>query len=56
MCKICELHNFSANAKDIKVYLYPGACIIQLIMALIFSFRNKLECLSLASLSCLVSV
>jgi hypothetical protein len=25
----------------------PGACIIKLIKAVIYSFRNKLECLSL---------
>ncbi len=25
----------------------PGACIIKLIMDVIYSFRNKLECLSL---------
>jgi hypothetical protein len=31
-----------------------GACIIKLITAVIYSFRNKLECLSLASLSSLV--
>jgi hypothetical protein len=29
----------------------PGACIIKLITAVIYSFHNKLECLSLASLS-----
>ncbi len=32
----------------------PGACIIKLITAVIYSFRNKLKCLSLASLSSLV--
>jgi hypothetical protein len=32
----------------------PGACIIKLITAVIYSFRNKLECLYLASLSSLV--
>jgi hypothetical protein len=31
-----------------------GACVIRLIMAVITDFRNKLECLSLASLSSLV--
>jgi hypothetical protein len=31
-----------------------GACIIKLITAVIYGFRNKLECLSLASLSSLV--
>ncbi len=39
--------------------LSPGACIIKLIMAIIYGFRNKLECLSLESLSsqvyCLVT-
>jgi hypothetical protein len=33
----------------------PGACIIKLTTAVIYGFRNKLECLlSLESLSCLV--
>ncbi len=32
----------------------PGACIIKLITAVIYGFRNKLECLSLASLPSLV--
>jgi hypothetical protein len=32
----------------------PGACIIKLITAAIYSFCNKLECLTLASLSSLV--
>jgi len=32
----------------------PGACIIKLITAVIYSFRNKLECMSLASLPSLV--
>jgi hypothetical protein len=32
----------------------PGACIIKLITAVIYSFRYKLECLPLASLSSLV--
>jgi hypothetical protein len=32
----------------------PGACIIKLITAMIYSFRNKLECFSLASLSSIV--
>ncbi len=32
----------------------PGACIIKLITAVIYSFRNKLEYLSLVSLSCLM--
>ncbi len=32
----------------------PGACIIKLITAVIYGFCNKLECLSLASLSSLV--
>ncbi len=32
----------------------PGACIIKLITDIIYSFCNKLECLSLASLSSLV--
>jgi hypothetical protein len=32
----------------------PAACIIKLITAVIYGFRNKLECLSLASLSSLV--
>jgi hypothetical protein len=31
----------------------PGACIIKLITAIIYGFRNKLECLSLASISSL---
>ncbi len=31
----------------------PGACIIKLITAVIYGFRNKLECLSLASISSL---
>ncbi len=35
-------------------HMPPGACIIKLIMAVIYSFRNKLECLSLESLSSLV--
>ena len=30
-----------------------GACIIKLITAVIYDFRNKLECLSLASISSL---
>ncbi len=32
----------------------PGACIIKLITAVIYGFRNKLECLSLESLSSLM--
>jgi hypothetical protein len=32
----------------------PGAYIIKLITAVIYGFRNKLECLSLAKLSSLV--
>jgi hypothetical protein len=31
--------------------LGPGACIIKLITAVIYGFCNKLDCLSLASLS-----
>ncbi len=41
-------------AKDKHSSLTLGARIIKLIMAVIYSFRNKLECLSLASLSSLV--
>jgi len=34
--------------------LKPGACILKLIAAVIYGFRNKLESLSLASLSSLI--
>ncbi len=37
-----------------KVLITPEACIINLITAVIYDFRNKLECLSLASLFSLV--
>ncbi len=33
---------------------FPGACIIKLIMAIIYSFHNKLEYMSLANISSLV--
>ncbi len=42
------------NGLNIKIYSYvetSGACIIKLITAVIYGFRDKLECLSLASLS-----
>ncbi len=45
------------NVNNSFIYSYYetlGACITKLIMAIIYSFRNKLECLSLASLSSLV--
>jgi hypothetical protein len=34
--------------------VFPGACIIKLFTVIIYGFHNKLECLSLASLSSLV--
>jgi hypothetical protein len=34
--------------------LSPGACFIKLITAVIYGFHNKLECLSLTSVSSLV--
>jgi hypothetical protein len=43
-----KLQNFEQLA------MTPGACIIKRITAVIYGFRNKLECLSLASLSCIV--
>ncbi len=45
------------NCLNTNIYSYletSGACIIKLITAVIYSLRNKLECLSLASLSSLV--
>jgi hypothetical protein len=36
----------SAGAPE-QLGLAPGACIIKLITAVIYGFRNKLECLSL---------
>ncbi len=41
---------FNTNRED----HLPGACIIKLITAVIYGFRNRLECLSLASLSSVV--
>ena len=35
-------------------YVIAGACTIKLFTAVIYDFRNKLECLSLARLSSLV--
>ena len=47
--------NQSLNTNFIYSYLETsGARIIKLIMAVIYGFLNKLECLSLASLSSLV--
>jgi hypothetical protein len=37
-------------------YYWSGAWIIKLITAVIYGFRNKLECLSLVRLSSLVKV
>ena len=49
--KKCQylLTHFSALSKQSLVYLFfrPGACIIKLITAVIYGFRNKLECLTL---------
>jgi len=45
-CKLCVRHVFIVQT--------PRACSIKLITAVIYSFRNRLECLSLASLSSLV--
>jgi hypothetical protein len=49
-----ELNNVQITAVKSFITLNPGACIIKLIMAVIYGFRNKLECLSLASLSSLI--
>jgi hypothetical protein len=44
----------SANYRQKSfITLGPGACIIKLITAVLYDFCNKLECLSLASLSSL---
>ncbi len=60
--KSCSLFNYSKNdtgksfkilVKDILLYP-PGACIIKLLTAVIYGFRDKLECLPLASLSSLL--
>ncbi len=39
----------TATMSAVKSFIVqtPGACVIKLIMAAIYSFRNKLECLSL---------
>ncbi len=49
----CQLTT-SSNAKRNTYRSHPGACIIKRITAVIYGFRNKLECLSLASLSSLI--
>ncbi len=36
-----------AVANTIKTFTSPGACIIKPIMAVIYDFRNKLNCMSL---------
>ncbi len=38
---------FEGSSKSTQIHFSPGACIIKLITAVIYSFRNKLECLSL---------
>jgi hypothetical protein len=47
---------FQVSPANIRLGLkgLPGACIIKLITAVIYIFCNKLECLSLASLSSLI--
>jgi hypothetical protein len=44
---------FHVKQEHIKVEDHPGACIIKLTTAVIYGFRNKLKCLSLASISSL---
>jgi hypothetical protein len=47
------LKEFGAKAAHkMLVKLTPGACIIKLITAVIYGFRNKLECLSLNTRLC----
>ena len=50
------LQIMTSFSNDCKIFtsVRSGACFIKLITAVIFSFRNKVECLSLASLSSLV--
>jgi len=38
---------FEGSSKSTQIHFSQGACIIKLIMAVIYSFRNKLECFSL---------
>jgi hypothetical protein len=45
---------FHVKQEHIQFEDHPGACIMKLITAVIYGFRNKLKCLSLASLSSLV--
>ncbi len=48
------VENDSCIFAEVFAGFYSGACIVKLITAEIYSFRSKLECLSLASLSSLV--
>ncbi len=58
-CRYAECHHAECRcAKTLQPVMFygtgPGACIIKRITAVIYGFRNKLECLSLASISSLV--
>ncbi len=49
------MHEKEPTHVDIPLYVEgPGAFNIKLITAVIYNFRNKLECLSLPSVSSLV--
>ncbi len=45
-CKLKVIKNW-VHLANVSIVLFPGACIIKLITAVIYGFRNKLECLSL---------
>jgi len=51
-CRYAECRGTSQIARSFIVRA-PGACIIKFITAVIYGFRNKLECLPLSSLSSL---
>jgi hypothetical protein len=44
---IAEHTNLFCRFMSVLLTLTPGACITKLITAVIYGFRNKLECLSL---------
>ncbi len=53
-CRVSRVSVDMPGGAMLSVNTMPGACIIKLIMAKIYGFHSKLECLSLASVSSLV--
>ncbi len=50
LCKTRVKATLTNTLAYLRKFKFPRACIIKRITAVIYGFRNKLECLSLASL------